>query len=184
MTSGTKAIVIVGACCAVIVTVRAAELQRREPVPLRAAVAAARPPAHAGDAGAAPQLIRHSEETEAAESKGCITCHTATDETSMHPSGTVRIPIGCAFCHGGDASVTVDAGVSKDSAEYKRKTKQAHPQPKVFDADQSANPERAYTEWLRESRAYIKFVNPGDLRVVDETCGGCHANEVRTCRRA
>ena len=29
----------------------------------------------------------------------------------------------------------------------------------------SANPVRAYTEWLKETKEYIQFVNPGDLRV-------------------
>ena len=45
----------------------------------------------------------------------------------------------------------------------------------------SANPIRPYTNWLKESKEYIQFVNPGDLRVAEETCGtaGCHAREVR-----
>ena len=46
----------------------------------------------------------------------------------------------------------------------------------------AANPERAYTKWLEESQEYIQFVNPGDLRVVDKTCGSCHAAEVRNVR--
>src|SRR5438034_3597346 len=43
-------------------------------------------------------------------------------------------------------------------------------------------PERAYILWLKESAEYIKFVNPGYLRVAPETCGtlGCHAAEVRS----
>ena len=46
-------------------------------------------------------------------------------------------------------------------------------------------PERVYTLWLKESAEYIKFVNPGDLRVAAETCGriGCHAAEVRAVSR-
>ncbi|MGC2529302.1 MAG: hypothetical protein WA639_16250, partial [Candidatus Acidiferrum sp.] len=45
----------------------------------------------------------------------------------------------------------------------------------------SALPERTYTKWLKESPEFIKFVNPGDLRIAPETCGeaGCHAQEVR-----
>ena len=40
---------------------------------------------------------------------------------------------------------------------------------------------RAYTNWLKESPEYVRFVNPGDLRVATETCGtaGCHTSEVR-----
>ena len=43
-------------------------------------------------------------------------------------------------------------------------------------AKTSANPVRAYTNWLKEDADYIKFVNPGDLRVAEQTCGrsGCH----------
>ena len=45
----------------------------------------------------------------------------------------------------------------------------------------SANPVRPYADWLKENKEYIQFVNPGDLRVAEETCGssGCHAREVR-----
>ncbi|HTP68247.1 MAG TPA: hypothetical protein VMJ35_05025 [Dongiaceae bacterium] len=47
--------------------------------------------------------------------------------------------------------------------------------------NQSTIPERAYTEWLRESAEFIQFVNPGDLRVAPQTCGsaGCHPTETR-----
>jgi hypothetical protein len=47
--------------------------------------------------------------------------------------------------------------------------------------NRSALPERTYTKWLKESAEYVKFVNPGDLRVAPETCGtvGCHAAETR-----
>jgi len=40
---------------------------------------------------------------------------------------------------------------------------------------------RVYTGWLREDWNYVRFVNPGDLRVAEKTCGvsGCHAVEVR-----
>ena len=113
--------------------------------------------------------MESSEEAKAA-SAGCITCHTRTDEATMHPSGTVTL--GCATCHGGDPKVSVAAGLAIDSAEYKATTKKAHPQPRVSDLWKSAaNPERAYTKWLEESQEYIQFVNPGDLRVVDKTCG-------------
>src|SRR3977135_2718646 len=34
------------------------------------------------------------------KSSGCISCHTSTDEPTMHPTRTVHI--GCTDCHGGD----------------------------------------------------------------------------------
>ena len=48
----------------------------------------------------------------------------------------------------------------------------------------SANPVRPFTEWLKETKEYIQFVNPGDLRVAEQTCGsaGCHAKEVLAVR--
>ena len=42
----------------------------------------------------------------------------------------------------------------------------------------SANPERSYTLLLAESPEFVRFVNPGDLRVAQETCGTCHQDEV------
>ena len=114
-------------------------------------------------------------------SAGCLTCHTSVDEPSMHPGGTVKI--GCADCHGGDPSVTVSAGAAAGSEPYEAARAKAHPQPTIPDFGKtSANPERAYTDWLKESQAYIQFINPGDLRVVDRTCGTCHAAEVLNTR--
>src|SRR3954463_15094511 len=131
-----------------------------------------------------PQTVKSSMETpdEArAASVGCISCHTKTDEASMHPSGTVTL--GCATCHGGDPAVSVAAGLDMDAKEYRDAKRKAHPQPRVSDMWKSAaNPERAYTAWMQESAEYIQFVNPGDLRVVDKTCAKCHAAEVRNVR--
>ncbi len=114
------------------------------------------------------------------KSAGCISCHTSTDEPTMHPSKTVHI--GCTDCHGGNAGISVSAGVSAASPEYSVAKEKAHVQPRdaIF-KNRSAIPERAYTRWLKESAEYVKFANPGDLRVAPETCGtaGCHANETR-----
>jgi hypothetical protein len=114
---------------------------------------------------------------------GCIACHGQTDSASMHPSGTVRL--GCADCHGGNASVLPPAGAAKGSAGYDDAKKRAHPKPSLPELwRSSANPVRPFTQWLRESQEYIRFVNPGDLRVARETCGsaGCHAKEVFNVR--
>jgi hypothetical protein len=115
------------------------------------------------------------------QSAGCVTCHTKTDEASMHPSGTVTL--GCATCHGGDPGISVSADVKPGSADYDNAKRRAHPRPAMPDLwTSSANPVRPYAAWLRESIDYIQFVNPGDLRVVDRTCGKCHAAEVRNVR--
>jgi hypothetical protein len=116
-------------------------------------------------------------------STGCISCHGMTEASSMHKTGTVII--GCADCHGGNAQIAKPPGSAPDSEAYKEAKKSAHPSPanpKLFPT--SANPVRPFTAWLRESAAYIRFVNPGDLRVASETCGSsrCHTKEVMTVK--
>ena len=128
-------------------------------------------------------LMTQSEAEVQAKSAGCRDCHGTADEPSMHATGTVRL--GCTDCHGGDASVRISSGIAPKSREYEAATKKAHVASRFAeDARTSANPVRAYTKWLREDLAYIRFVNPGDLRVVDMTCGtsGCHAPIVRKVR--
>src|ERR1043165_5760862 len=114
-------------------------------------------------------LPGQSPEETAEKSAGCVSCHGTTEASSMHTTGTVQL--GCIDCHGGNGDVRrpSDAG-TYESAKHK-----AHPTSR----DRSANPVRAYAEWVKEDKEYIRFVNPGDLRVVDETCGNCHAKEVR-----
>ena len=88
----------------------------------------------------------------------------ATDEPTMHATGTVRL--GCTDCHGGNADVRIAAGAAASSPEYDQMKQKAHPQPRDPElANRSANPERLYTAWLKESPEYVRFVNPGDLRV-------------------
>jgi hypothetical protein len=121
-----------------------------------------------------------SQEEADRKSAGCVTCHTATDEPTMHPSKAVHI--GCTDCHGGNVSISVIAGTSPGSLEYIAAKEKAHVQPRdAFFKNRTAVPERAYTHWLKESAEYIRFVNPGDLRVAPETCGsaGCHPSETR-----
>src|SRR5271169_2228027 len=91
---------------------------------------------------------------------GCVSCHNPMDSTTMHTTGTVRL--GCTDCHGGNAQVALPSGVAQGSPQYRELTKQAHPRPRFAEnARSSANPVRAYTQWLKEDADYIKFVNPG-----------------------
>lgn len=114
------------------------------------------------------------------KSSGCISCHTSTDEPTMHPTKTVHL--GCTDCHGGNSSVSLTPSTAANSPEYNSAKEKAHVQPRDASFKNRSNlPERAYTLWLKESAEYVKFVNPGDLRVAPETCGtpGCHAAETR-----
>src|SRR5882757_5016454 len=141
---------------------------------------AVRPDVSASAQSSESTLLLQSQDEAARKSAGCLTCHTATDSPTMHLTGTVRL--GCTDCHGGDSEVRIAAGTGQNSAEYAQARMKAHPQPRDSkSASSSANPERAYTNWLRENWDYVRFVNPGDLRVAEKTCGtsGCHAAEVR-----
>ncbi len=104
-------------------------------------------------------------------SVGCLACHHPMDSYTMHPTETVQL--GCVDCHGGDGSA---------------KTKErAHVQPRFPNAwTSSANPVRSYTLLNQESREFIRFVNPGDLRVAQQSCGtaGCHPNEVAAVQKS
>src|SRR6202162_106921 len=152
-------------------------------VSLLLAALAARIPApslRAAEEGAGPNLMGQTQEEADRKSAGCISCHTQTDQPTMHATGTLRL--GCTDCHGGNANARVASGVATTSPGYAQLKRHAHHQPRDPNlADRSANPERLYTQWLQESPEYVRFVNPGDLRVAPETCGraGCHPSEVR-----
>src|SRR5258706_8657290 len=140
------------------------------------------------DAGAdiAPPAIKTTQEEADRFSIGCVSCHGQTDAPSMHTTlrdgdktvaNTVRI--GCSQCHGGHPDV-MKPNDAPDAKEYKDATKKAHVLSKLPEfSKSSANPERAFAKWFKENREYVKFVNPGDLRVAEETCGRCHSREVR-----
>src|SRR5256885_16294827 len=90
-------------------------------------------------------------------SAGCESCHKNIEP--MHASRAVRLS--CTDCHGGNAEAT-----TKEAAHIKPKHPELWPT--------SANPQRSYAKINDESAEFIKFVNPGDLRVAQETCGECH----------
>jgi hypothetical protein len=93
------------------------------------------------------------------EDGSCVGCHQGCSDP--HPGGRVA---SCTFCHGGDATKTDAIG--------------AHPKPKFPAAwKSSANPEQPYMLTMQETEAWVRFVNPGDLRVANQTCGPCHADE-------
>ena len=137
-------------------------------------------PAVSAQENSGPSLRGQTQEQASAKSAGCISCHVGTDEPTMHPTKTVFL--GCTDCHGGNSTVQIAQGIAATSPEYKSAKEKAHVQPReAFFKGTSTVPVRAFTEWLKESYEYVKFVNPGDLRVAPETCGssGCHATETR-----
>ncbi len=140
-----------------------------------------------------------------AKSEGCMSCHGATDESDMHAGSEVAI--GCVDCHGGDATVrsTLAApgrpgtpGEPINEEAYLKAMLSAHVPPRNpgawygqptlrygdhHDHDParlhgSRNPEVAAGLLLQESPAFVRFINPGDLRVAALACGACHPREV------
>ncbi|HEX2060866.1 MAG TPA: cytochrome c3 family protein, partial [Thermoanaerobaculia bacterium] len=87
----------------------------------------------------------------------------------MHASPNVRLS--CTDCHGGNATAT-----TKEEAHVQPRN------PALWKT--SANPPRTYTALLQESPEFVRFINPGDLRVARETCGTCHAKQTAAVPRS
>ncbi len=118
-------------------------------------------------------------EQAASASAGCISCHTGIEHPNMHTDDTVVL--GCADCHGGNASVMGTA--VRGTKIYAEEEKNAHVKPRFEeDLDREGHPVRVYVRWIKESYEFVKFLDPGDLRVAPETCGGCHAAETRNVK--
>ena len=133
-------------------------------------------------APAAPQLpaLRRQTQAEAdAKSAGCVACHRGIEP--MHISGAVNL--GCTDCHGGNASVMPTQGVDPRTDVDARN--RAHVLPSNREIwKTSANPKNSYTALLKESPEFVKFINPGDLRVAPEVCGPCHIAETNAVPRS
>ncbi len=120
-----------------------------------------------------------------AKSRGCQSCHTKTDQASMHV--TPAVVLGCADCHGGDAAVTRPEGSEPEDTAYRAALDRAHVQPrypKTWNYPSSANPRNSYTLLNREAAEYVRFVNPSDYRVAREACGACHLPIIQAAERS
>ena len=115
------------------------------------------------------------------KSTGCVACHGLTDSPSMHTTGTVRL--GCIDCHGGNAAMQPPAGAKPGIAAIRAGEKAgasaAAQCPSMWKS--SANPVRPFADWLKESKEYIQFVNPGDLRVAERNLRQVQAATSRKC---
>jgi hypothetical protein len=114
------------------------------------------------------ELLKQTEADAHRKSAGCVACH----QTVQDPHFKDTLRIGCTDCHGGDACAT-----DKLAAHVPSRF------PEVWAG--GANPVRSYTILNHESPEFIRFVNPGDLRVAHISCGtsGCHPKEVFTNRK-
>lgn len=114
------------------------------------------------------------------KSAGCLTCHTTTDSPTMHESSAVVL--GCTDCHGGDPAVFFRAGDDKRMVLDRAHVLPMFPED--WDFPRSRNPEVSYTLLNREHKAFVRFVNPSDLRVAEQACGACHLETVQAAKRS
>ncbi len=83
----------------------------------------------------------------------------------MHQAS--HVVLGCTDCHGGNPA----RGLTKEQAHILPKNKEFW--------KTSANPPNS-SAWLNhESPEFIRFINPGDLRVAKQACGLCHDEIIR-----
>jgi hypothetical protein len=100
-----------------------------------------------------------------AKSIGCLECHKGVEP--MHKASQ-NVVLGCTDCHGGNPA----RHLQKEQAHILPKNKQFW--------NSSANPPNS-NAWLNhESPEFIRFINPGDLRVAQQSCGLCHGEIIRT----
>jgi hypothetical protein len=88
----------------------------------------------------------------------------------MHSAS--HVVLGCTDCHGGDPR----RGLKKEQAHIPPRN------PEFWST--SANPPRSDVWLNHESPEFIRFINPGDLRVAEEACGLCHGEIVRKVERS
>lgn len=138
-------------------------------------------------AAAAPLQQSHAEVER--KSAGCVSCHAGIEFPSMHASPAVKL--GCVDCHGGNSAPAIRAGMTPGSPQYEEIKQQAHVAPRFPERwvnaagkPSAANPERTYTLLNSESPAFIRFINPGDLRVAQEACGACHQAQVNAVKKS
>lgn len=138
-------------------------------------------------AGSSPPLngagfvVSPSAEAPATPLEGCLACHAQIEP--MHkfgPAATIdkldhgkdALGLTCTACHGGNPAAT-----EKDAAHVR-------PQfPREWMRDGKFRiPEGSGPLLEKESVEFVRFINPGDLRVAQKTCGssGCHTTETST----
>ncbi|HJP91549.1 MAG TPA: hypothetical protein VJ875_06310 [Pyrinomonadaceae bacterium] len=104
--------------------------------------------------------------------------HGTTETLEKIKDGKDAVGLTCTACHGGNPVATIkeEAHVKpRFSSEWRRNGKYT-----------GANPERSNTLLARESWEFVRFINPGDLRVVSKTCAGsaCHEIESKNVARS
>lgn len=142
-------------------------------------------PVHRVYVPAPPAPQSQSDELVDSKTAGCVSCHVKSDAPTMHVSPAVKL--GCTDCHGGDARVMGNPALPRTDRAYVAAREKAHVLPRYphsWNYPSSANPKRSYALLNKEAPEYIRFVNPGDLRVAREACGACHLSTVEASERS
>lgn len=104
---------------------------------------------------------------------GCVTCHAGIEQAH----GPIA-PNECVTCHGGDVTANTKAGAHvpvPDNWEQVRGDG-LPPAPHGFIRDFAPDQLDAIDQ------AYVRFINPGDIRALDDTCGVCHPDQADRIR--
>ena len=112
--------------------------------------------------------------------EGCLNCHAQIEP--MHkfgPTSTLdklangkdALGLSCTACHGGNPVAT-----EKEAAHVRPRFPRAWMENGKFRI-----PERSGPLLARESLEFVRFINPGDLRVAAKTCGSsdCHSAQTK-----
>jgi hypothetical protein len=124
-----------------------------------------------------------------AVSDSCIACHAGNEPmhsfdyvpakvpaTDFARRGADREGLTCVDCHGGNGALAPGAQPDINAAHVRPRN------PRNFPT--SANPVDLYAAINDESPEFIRFMNPSDLRIADQTCGRCHGDILVSVRRS
>ena len=142
-------------------------------------------PVHRIYAKAPPAPQSQSDELVESKTAGCVSCHVKSDAPTMHMTPAVKL--GCTDCHGGNAAIVGNPALARTDPAYVAAREKAHVLPRYphsWNYPSSANPKRSYALLNKEAPEFIRFVNPGDLRVAREACGACHLATVEASERS
>lgn len=107
----------------------------------------------------------------------CQTCHVGIEP--IHPP-SAGMEGRCVVCHGGDAEAKTkeDAHIAVPSDWAAIRTDDLPPAPEGFIKDFASD------QLAQVEPAYLRFINPGDIRVVDDTCGTCHPAQAASLKNS
>ncbi len=116
-------------------------------------------------------------EPEPVKGDQCVTCHEGIEP--IHSEGALAA-LGdhpCTFCHGGDPDArTKERAHVPIPDDYWEIRGTGLPGGVIEGFIKDMPPDQLD----RLPLDYVQFINPGDIRVVDRTCGACHAQEAAT----